>query len=91
MAASGLAKCSSDKDGFKGATESKDGHIVTMAKFAFEIQKKLDTINKHSFNEFKLRIGKLSDWSKDVLTKLIFRSKSWSYCGGSYRSCEATL
>lgn len=58
MAASGLAKCAMEsKDGFKGATDSKDGHIVTMAKFAFEIQKKLDTINKHSFNEFKLRIG----------------------------------
>ena len=54
MAASGLTK--NDKDGFK--SDSKDGHIVTMAKFAFEIQKKLDTINKHSFNEFKLRIGK---------------------------------
>lgn len=53
MAASGLTK---DKDGFKGA-DSRDGHIVTMAKFAFEIQKKLDIVNKHSFNEFKLRIG----------------------------------
>ena len=59
MAASGLSKNSPDKDGFKGATDSKDGHIVTMAKFAFEIQKKLDTINKHSFNEFKLRIGEV--------------------------------
>lgn len=56
MAASGLAK-NVDKDGFKGPPDSKDGHIITMAKFAFEIQKKLDTINKHSFNEFKLRIG----------------------------------
>ena len=48
MAASGLAQ---------GAAESSDGNIVTMAKFAFEIQKKLDSLNKHSFNEFKLRIG----------------------------------
>ncbi len=48
MAASGLTK---------GASDGKDGHIVTMAKFAFEIQKKLDSLNKHSFNEFKLRIG----------------------------------
>lgn len=51
MAASGLTT----GEGPKG--DSKDGHIVTMAKFAFEIQKKLDVINKHSFNEFKLRIG----------------------------------
>ena len=57
MAASGLSKNSAEKDGFKGTADSKDGHIVTMAKFAFEIQKKLDTINKHSFNDFKLRIG----------------------------------
>lgn len=58
MAASGLA----NKEAHKGAPESKDGHIVTMAKFAFEIQKKLDLINKHSFNEFKLRIGMLWQW-----------------------------
>lgn len=58
MAASGLAKSTADsKDGFKLNTDSKDSHIVTMAKFAFAIQKKLDTINKHSFNEFQLRIG----------------------------------
>lgn len=60
MAASGLAKNATDKDGFKGPPESKDSHIITMAKFAFEIQRKLDTINKHSFNEFKLRIGMLT-------------------------------
>lgn len=58
MAASGLTKSALEsKDGFKGASDAKDGHIVTMAKFAFEIKKKLDNINKHSFNEFKLRIG----------------------------------
>ena len=57
MAASGLTKSVESKDGFKGAIDAKDGHIVTMAKFAFEIQRKLDAINKHSFNEFKLRIG----------------------------------
>lgn len=56
MAASGLTG-KDGKDGFKGSADSRDSHIVTMAKFAFEIQKKLDTINKHSFNEFKLRIG----------------------------------
>ncbi len=57
MAASGLSTNSPEKDGHKGTKDSKDSHIVTMAKFAFEIQKKLDIINKHSFNEFKLRIG----------------------------------
>ncbi len=53
MAVSGLDKGS---DGPK--SKSKYGHIVTMAMFAFEIQKKMDNINKHSFNDFKLRIGK---------------------------------
>lgn len=58
MAASGLTKSAMEsKDGFKSATDSRDSHIVTMARFAFEIQKKLDSLNKHSFNEFKLRIG----------------------------------
>ena len=31
--------------------------VVQMTKFAFEIVKKLDAINKHCFNDFKLRIG----------------------------------
>ena len=37
--------------------DSQNQHIVSMAKFAFEIQKKLDVINRHSFNEFQLKIG----------------------------------
>ena len=32
--------------------------VITMAKFAHDIQKKLESINKHSFNDFKLKIGK---------------------------------
>ncbi len=38
-------------------TDSQNLHIVSMVKFAFEIKKKLDNINRHSFNDFKLRIG----------------------------------
>ena len=48
MAASGL----SEKD------ESPNQAVITMAKFAHELQKKLDLINRHSFNDFKLKIGK---------------------------------
>jgi hypothetical protein len=48
MAASGL----SERD------ESPNQAVITMAKFAHEMQKKLDSINKHSFNDFKLKIGK---------------------------------
>lgn len=34
-------------------------HIGTMVEFAFALVAKLDAINKHSFNDFKLRVGKL--------------------------------
>ncbi|KAK7898630.1 hypothetical protein WMY93_019483 [Mugilogobius chulae] len=32
-------------------------HIGTMVEFAFALNGKLDVINKHSFNDFRLRIG----------------------------------
>lgn len=34
-------------------------HIGTMVEFAFALVGKLDVINKHSFNDFKLRVGKI--------------------------------
>lgn len=34
-------------------------HIGTMVEFAFALMGKLDLINKHSFNDFKLRVGEL--------------------------------
>ena len=34
-------------------------HIGTMVEFAFALVGKLDAINKHSFNDFKLRVGTL--------------------------------
>lgn len=38
-------------------------HIGTMVEFAFALVAKLDVINKHSFNDFKLRIGM---WHKSL-------------------------
>lgn len=35
-------------------------HIGTMVEFAFALVGKLDVINKHSFNDFKLRVGEMS-------------------------------
>lgn len=32
-------------------------HVGTMVEFAFALVGKLDVINKHSFNDFRLRIG----------------------------------
>lgn len=38
-------------------------HIGTMVDFALALVSKLEAINKHSFNDFKLRVGTLSrDW-----------------------------
>lgn len=34
-------------------------HIGTMVEFAFALVGKLDVINKHSFNDFKLRVGEI--------------------------------
>ncbi|KAM6959307.1 adenylate cyclase type 2b isoform 2-T2 [Aplochiton taeniatus] len=35
-------------------------HIGTMVEFAFALVGKLDVINKHSFNDFRLRVGEVS-------------------------------
>ena len=36
-------------------------HIGTMVEFAFALVGKLDVINKHSFNDFKLRVGECAE------------------------------
>ncbi|KAK7498928.1 hypothetical protein BaRGS_00009737 [Batillaria attramentaria] len=53
MAATGL------QVGQNGTTSEEDNRktVVTMAEFALDIMSTLDNINKHSFNNFKLRIG----------------------------------
>lgn len=33
-------------------------HIVALAEFAFSLREQLQYVNEHSFNNFKLRIGK---------------------------------
>uniref|UniRef100_A0A8C6US18 adenylate cyclase n=1 Tax=Neogobius melanostomus TaxID=47308 RepID=A0A8C6US18_9GOBI len=56
MAATGLNATS----GPEHATQERDRqymHIGTMVEFAFALVGKLDLINKHSFNDFKLRVG----------------------------------
>ncbi|KAL0628895.1 Adenylate cyclase type 2 [Plecturocebus cupreus] len=40
-----------------GEPERQYMHIGTMVEFAFALVAKLDAINKHSFNDFKLRVG----------------------------------
>ncbi|XP_042565067.1 adenylate cyclase type 2 isoform X1 [Clupea harengus] len=59
MAATGL-NASPGADGTQVSTQEHDRqymHIGTMVEFAFALVGKLDVINKHSFNDFKLRVG----------------------------------
>lgn len=44
-------------------------HIGTMVEFAFALVGKLDVINKHSFNDFKLRVGEF--FAKPTLKAMV--------------------
>ncbi|KAM7175596.1 adenylate cyclase type 2 [Macrochelys suwanniensis] len=55
MAATGLSATPSQEHSQE--PERQNMHIGTMVEFAFALVAKLDVINKHSFNDFKLRIG----------------------------------
>lgn len=35
-------------------------HLCTLLDFAFEMKEKLEELNRHAFNNFKLRIGKFA-------------------------------
>uniref|UniRef100_A0A8C2UTQ9 Adenylate cyclase type 2 n=1 Tax=Chinchilla lanigera TaxID=34839 RepID=A0A8C2UTQ9_CHILA len=54
MAATGLSAVPSQEH---AEPERQYMHIGTMVEFAFALVAKLDAINKHSFNDFKLRVG----------------------------------
>lgn len=45
-------------------------HIGTMVEFAFALVGKLDVINKHSFNDFKLRVGEF--FAKPTLKAMVW-------------------
>uniref|UniRef100_A0A674DPE6 adenylate cyclase n=1 Tax=Salmo trutta TaxID=8032 RepID=A0A674DPE6_SALTR len=45
------------KPKFSGEHDRQYMHIGTMMEFAFALVGKLDVINKHSFNDFRLRVG----------------------------------
>ena len=49
MAASGLTN---DKESLKDT-----GHVIALTDFALAIQEQLKSVNQHSFNNFKMRIG----------------------------------
>lgn len=47
-------------------------HIGTMVEFAFALVAKLDVINKHSFNDFKLRVGMYHR----IFMRILWRSRT---------------
>ncbi|KAJ7419743.1 hypothetical protein WISP_52376 [Willisornis vidua] len=55
MAATGLSATPNQEQSQE--PERQYMHIGTMVEFAFALVAKLDVINKHSFNDFKLRVG----------------------------------
>ncbi|XP_015264841.1 PREDICTED: adenylate cyclase type 2 [Gekko japonicus] len=55
MAATGLSAMPGQEHSQE--TERQYMHIGTLVEFAFALGAKLDVINKHSFNDFKLRVG----------------------------------
>ncbi|XP_069815784.1 adenylate cyclase type 2 [Dendropsophus ebraccatus] len=55
MAATGLNSTPSQESSQE--TDRQYMHIGTMVEFAFALVAKLDVINKHSFNDFMLRVG----------------------------------
>nr|XP_048314638.1 adenylate cyclase type 2 isoform X2 [Myodes glareolus] len=55
MAATGLSAVPSQEHAQE--PERQYMHIGTMVEFAYALVAKLDAINKHSFNDFKLRVG----------------------------------
>ncbi|GCB60929.1 hypothetical protein scyTo_0014251 [Scyliorhinus torazame] len=55
MAATGLSAATVQE--YSQEADRQYTHIGTMLEFAFALMIKLDVINRHSFNDFKLRIG----------------------------------
>uniref|UniRef100_A0A8C5M712 Adenylate cyclase type 4 n=1 Tax=Leptobrachium leishanense TaxID=445787 RepID=A0A8C5M712_9ANUR len=55
MAATGLSATPNQE--YCQETDRQYMHIGTMVEFAFALVAKLDVINKHSFNDFMLRVG----------------------------------
>lgn len=49
MAASGLTESTCDMVDFR--------HVTAMADYALQLFNKIDEVNEHSFNNFKMRIG----------------------------------
>ncbi len=38
-------------------------HLTALTDFALAMKDRLDEVNRHSFNNFQLRVGKLCKWN----------------------------
>lgn len=53
-------------DVFYQDKERQQAQIGIVVEFALAMMGKLDGINRHSFNNFRLRVGKDSRWQDDL-------------------------
>lgn len=92
MAASGLTAHTCDQVNFS--------HVTAMADYALQLFDKIEEVNMHSFNNFRMRIGEqqrqelpgvTSDSSSRLPTLLFHRHQHWSRCGWRHWSLQATV
>lgn len=65
MAASGLTADSVDL--------TNHSHVTRMADFALRLKDQLDYVNVHSFNNFKIRVGKLINIYRKLYFLIIYK------------------
>uniref|UniRef100_A0A452QSM0 Adenylate cyclase type 2 n=1 Tax=Ursus americanus TaxID=9643 RepID=A0A452QSM0_URSAM len=85
MAATGLSAVPSQEHAQE--PERQYMHIGTMVEFAFALVAKLDAINKHSFNDFKLRVGTWCRGTVQVWGRHGARDGSLQVSGESHAVC----
>uniref|UniRef100_A0A3Q4HHG4 adenylate cyclase n=1 Tax=Neolamprologus brichardi TaxID=32507 RepID=A0A3Q4HHG4_NEOBR len=76
----------------KQQCEDKWGHLCALADFAIALNESIQEINKHSFNNFELRIGKSFD-DERVKSNILWRSSQskhseWSGLTNTRTLCE---
>lgn len=65
MAASGLTASTVDMTNYS--------HVTRLADFALRLKDQLDYVNIHSFNNFKIRVGKLLSMNLNLFYLFLFR------------------
>lgn len=55
-------------------------HIGVLVEFSMALMSKLDGINRHSFNSFRLRVGEGHKWAAQPCTHPLSWRASWTLC-----------